>query len=219
MISLEPSQDDILRQVFQPFMGNGLIPSSYLIDCILAFMNTLQIHDQPLDRRIETLLVTLYLDSQLHSDLYQLIQMEIIRPSVIIAKLCLSHTKAFQPFLEMGIEMLDRLDSREDVTACMLVHNMVIRVIEYALRHDRLQSLSPVTLLDKAYNTGNNTLFLNVYRVLEDHCLIPHPALIDMGMVSSDGRTHNQARLKRFVSVFRELWGPQIEMQGLVNVE
>ncbi|KAI8807067.1 hypothetical protein BJ742DRAFT_341987 [Cladochytrium replicatum] len=84
-----------------------------------------------------------------------------------------------------------------------------------------------VYILDIAYQSGDKTVFLNVYKTLEMYGLIPEEAAgggvdgVGVGTGASAGRngmmmgTAEAVALGRFVSIYRELWGEVVAMEEI----
>ncbi|KAJ3253117.1 hypothetical protein HK103_000867 [Boothiomyces macroporosus] len=81
----------------------------------------------------------------------------------------------------------------------------LLEAIIYAQQSHTLKFLSPLYFLEAAMK--DETLFLNIYKYFEEHGMIP--LAMQMDLDSSNGG------IARYVSVYRELWGPQIEMEGM----
>jgi hypothetical protein len=82
--------------------------------------------------------------------------------------------------------------------------------ILFAQARGLLEKSPPAPFLDAALATGDKTLFLNVYRYFEEYGLIPISSHIDEYMATAES-----PYLGRYVSVFREFSGPQIDMEIL----
>ena len=83
--------------------------------------------------------------------------------------------------------------------------------IRYATLQNCIQLIVPSRILDDALRTGNKTLFLNVYRWLEESGLLPIGA--------SDPHKRVDTEVNRFISIYREIWGEVVDMEALYITE
>jgi hypothetical protein len=111
------------------------------------------------------------------------------------------------PF-KFGIEMLKRMECHHDVLGLFTESGKLIDALSYAEQTHTLGILKPFPFLEAALQTGNKTLFLNVYRFFEEHGLIPLSPQVDPDFMS-----RNRDGMNRYISIYREIWGPKIDME------
>jgi hypothetical protein len=157
---------------------------------------------------IYDLLVHLLFEAKAFVQLHQLIQWKIIPDSISLAKLLISDINVNN--FDVGLEMLKRLECHHDVLSILTNSGRILEAIHYAQNVNIIRKLSPAPFFDAALATGDTTIFLNVYRFFEEHGLIPLSSQVDE-FFSNNQRMH----LSRYVSVFREILGPSIEMETI----
>ena len=151
---------------------------------------------------------TLY-ENEMYCQLLQLIQTNFIPDSIILAQLLTGQGPLSKLYL-VAIDMFKRMECHHDVLALLVSCGKLIDALLYARKTNSLQYLSPVPFLDHALQVGDKTLFLNIYKLFEDNSLIPKTALSDPTFVAS-----SKNNLARFVSIYREIWGPSINMEHM----
>ncbi|KAI8899536.1 colon cancer-associated protein Mic1-like-domain-containing protein [Globomyces pollinis-pini] len=200
-------QDDMFCHVFTPLATK--IPSDYFIQCLLEFIECQMFYEQSVKSFIYDLLVHSLFESNSFVQLHQLIQFHIIPDSIPLAQRLVSNSENLSN-LEMGINMLKRLECHNDVLSILTAKGSLLDAILYAQQSHTLKFISPLPFLESALNTGDNTLFLNVYRCFEEHGLIPLAMTID-----DDSITGHRNGIARYISIFREIWGASIDMERL----
>ncbi|KAJ3270803.1 hypothetical protein HDV01_007425 [Terramyces sp. JEL0728] len=189
-------QDDLFCHLFTPLVPKT--PPAYMTSCILEFIESQTGHKQQVKPFIYELLNHLMVKEKYFVQLHQLVRNEIIPDSIQLGKTLLEHggdDRIQRENIQVGIDMLKRLEC----------HAELLEAIIYAQQTQTLKFLSPLYFLEAAMK--DETLFLNIYKFFEEHGMIPLAMQIDLDN-SSNG-------IARYVSVFREIWGPQIEMEGM----
>ncbi|KAJ3318328.1 hypothetical protein HDV06_000561 [Boothiomyces sp. JEL0866] len=189
-------QDDLFCHLFTPLVAK--IPPEYMTSCILEFIESQTTHKQQIKSFIYELITHIMIKEKYFVQLHQLIKSEIIPDSIQLGKTLLEHGgngRIQKENIQVGIDMLKRLEC----------HSELLEAIIYAQQSQTLKFLSPLFFLEAALK--DETLFLNIYKFFEEHGMIP--LAMQMDLDTSNGG------IARYVSVFRELWGPQIEMEGL----
>lgn len=155
----------------------------------------------------DTLVYVLF-ESRAYTQLHQLIQFSIIPDSMNLASLLTSTTSDSNNY-KMGIEMLKRMECHAEVLALLTNTDQLLDAIIYAEQTKTLHLISPLQMLESALQSENKTLFLNLYRFFEELGVIPIALQID------DEFVLNGNGIARYVSIFREIWGPHIDMEHL----
>ncbi|KAJ3096938.1 hypothetical protein HDU97_005413 [Phlyctochytrium planicorne] len=140
--------------------------------------------------------------------------------------------------LEVGLMMLGKLGLNEEIVEALLGVGRPVDALRHAIQTSTLRSFAPAQFLESSYQSGDRTQFLNVYRELEDRNLIPvlDPDALDgeggmmdetsymsASMVSGDSFPDGDGGMGaggvggaiRFVSIYREIWGEVVEMEGI----
>jgi Colon cancer-associated protein Mic1-like len=152
--------------------------------------------------------------------LHQLLDHRILPGTLAVAKLLMCHgALEYNEFddsnnVKMGIRILKQLGADVEVVqgllGCGMVNGVmsvemvpsqniaqkVFDAVQYASNHRCLDKIEPSVFLEAAYRANDHTLYLNVYRLMEENGLVREGS--------------------RFVSVFRELWGPRLDMEEVL---
>ncbi|KAL2914368.1 hypothetical protein HK105_206140 [Polyrhizophydium stewartii] len=227
---LATRQEDVYTHILAIFADSDL-PASTLSGCILEYMDSLTCSGHVAEQFVEELLCGTLLRDGAFAHITQLLQMQVLSPSQPLARLLMDFVPTFEPFAEIVVEMLSGLGADGELLSFMVSRGELLRAIKHAIDRGLVHHISPAVLLEAAYSSGNPTVFLNIYRALEEHGLIPVSAVLDLApsadeldphrnahreMQSSDEVEHLGAGvLARYVSVFRELWGPRIDMENI----
>ena len=155
------------------------------------------------------LLLQTLIENKMYNQIQQLIRIDFIPDSIPLAQL-LTTLGPGTTLFSLAVDMFKRLECHHDVIALLVSSGKLIDALHYARKTNSIQLLSPIPFLDHALQTGDKTLFLNIYKLFEDHSLIPKTALSDPNFV-----TTGKNGLARFVSVYREIWGPLIKMERI----
>lgn len=185
------------------------LPQDYLIAVIMELIDLLASNEISVKPIIHNLLVHILFESKFFTQLHQFIHWKIIPDSISLAKLLISDVSSNN--LDLGLDMLKRLECHHDVLSILTNTGRILEAISYAQNVNIIHKLSPAPFFDAALATGDTTLFLNVYRFFEEHGLIPLSSQIDDFFTNSRSQLH----LSRYISVFREILGPSLEMEKL----
>jgi hypothetical protein len=202
-------QDDMFCHVFTPLMSKKV--GKYHSWCLLEFIESQIAFGQHIKPFLYDLLVHVLVETKSYTQLFQLIQFGIIPDSLTMANLLTSSSSDSAPF-KFGIEMLKRMECHHDVLQLLTASGKLLDAIQYALLTNTIKILKPVPFLESALQTGNRTLFLNVYKSFEEHGLIPLAIHVDNDFIAQ-----NRDGISRYISIYRELWGPKIDMEILVS--
>ncbi|KAH6585172.1 hypothetical protein BASA61_007037 [Batrachochytrium salamandrivorans] len=223
---IEISQEDMLAIVFLGYLDENFLEKQYLASCLLEYMYSLESLNNHIDPSIEELLVDTLIECSEFQQVYQFIQMGVITMSVKIAQTVLRHRDDFPAFSGLAFEAFEMLGADDDAIGCLILQEKLLQAVEYAMNRNCVHLLPRYALLDTAYTSANQTLFLNIYRAMEECGYIPNIDMADGMHIHSDPlilegqgmlcrSPDAESSLKRFVSVYRELWSPRIDMETL----
>jgi hypothetical protein len=177
---------------------------------LLEFIESQRDFEIPIKGFINDFLVDILMESKSHIHLRQLIQFGLIPDSLHLASVLSQNCETDSILFKMSIEMFMRMECHHDVLHLLTSTGKLLEAIQYANQTNTLKILKPIPFLDSALLTGDKTLFLNVYKHFEEHGLIPLTNQMNHDFISM-----NRDGINRFISVFRELWGPQIDMENI----
>lgn len=165
----------------------------------------------------------LYYDSGRIGELTMLLQHGLLQESVMLAKIILKNANNDSQFFQLGLDILKRLHEDEEVILELQSRKLVsndlcckntqshdnvtpklLESLRYATQFNCIHFISPSKILEDSYRSGNKTLFLNVYKWLEELGLIP----IDFEQPRS-----TNGDMMRYISIFREIWGEVVDME------
>ncbi|KAJ3090072.1 hypothetical protein HK102_004748 [Quaeritorhiza haematococci] len=181
------------------------------------------------------------LNTNCFAELQQYIQFRVIEDSIPLARLLLSKEDEFPPYGQLGVDMLKRLNANDEVVDALITRGKVLDALRFVINHRILRDYPATIFLESAHVSGDKTLFLNVYRCLEEHGMIPHDNMNSSLYGHRHGRGMDDVFLddenggprrggvvggvvggagmgisdRRYVSVYREMWGAVVEMEGI----
>jgi hypothetical protein len=199
-------QDDIFCHLFTPLMSRKV--TKYHIYCLLEFIESQRAFDITIKPFLYDLLVHVLVETSSHNQLFQLLQFGIIPDSLTMANLLTQTSEPDSTPFKFGLEMLKRMDCHHDVLQLFTESGKLLDALQYAEQTYTIRILKPFPFLEAALLTGNKTLFLNVYRCFEEHGLIPLSPQVDLDFLSV-----NRDGINRYISIYREIWGPKIDME------
>ena len=185
------------------------MPPRYTYLILTEFVYSQQELRKDIQPFIFNLLSQTLVENKLLSQLLHLIQNDFLPDSITLAQ-TLSTQGPNSPLFQIAIDMFKRMECHHDVLALLVSCGQLIDALQYARKTNSLQYLSPIPFLDHALQTGDKTLFLNIYKLFEDCNLIPKTAVSDPNFVAG-----SKNGLARFVSIYREIWGPLIKMEHM----
>ncbi|KAI8912765.1 hypothetical protein EDD86DRAFT_245634 [Gorgonomyces haynaldii] len=185
------SADQIVSVAFQEDIVSAHVPTTQAITSILTFVECLCETGHPVQTIVYEFIAKLMVQESRFMQLFQLVQCNFIPDSFPIAKYLLSVQDVHPIYSSMGIAML------------------LLEAVRYAINRGCIKRIKPIPYLEAAHQSGNPTLFLNVYKCFEEYGVIPLSHLDETLLAQFD------PRLPRFVSVYREMWSPQLEMEGI----
>jgi hypothetical protein len=180
-----------------------------MADCVLEFIQSQVDYCVVVKPFIYDLIVHLLYESGSFMELHQLVQFEIIPDSLTLVDALTSSGDCKSDNYKLAIEVLKRLECHHDVLLLLIDAGKLIDAISYAQQTDTLKYITPLPFLESALQSGDKTMFLNVYRCFEEHGLLP------LGTQVDDASGLGSNGIARYISVFREIWGSQIEMEVL----
>jgi hypothetical protein len=178
-----------------------------LAECVLEFINCQD--NFPIEPILHDLLIHLLSIAGHYTQLHQLVQSNIIPDSLGLAEALSKADDHHSNNFKLAIEVLKRLECHHDVLLLLTEAGQLLTAIQYAQHTNTLKYISPLPILELALQSGNKTTFLNVYKCFEEHGLLP------LGTQVNDSSTFGNNGIARFISVFREIWGPHIEMESV----
>jgi hypothetical protein len=174
--------------------------------CLIELIECTKDAGKPVQSFIYDLLAQTLFENNLFSLLHQLININVIPDSISLATL-LTGTGPGTVNFDLSLEMFKRMKSHADVLSLLTTTGNLLEAAVYAKKTNTIALLSAVDFLESAIQTGNKTLFLNVYRFLEENGMI--------SLHNNQQSNRHRNSIGRFVSIYRELWGPEIEMEQL----
>jgi hypothetical protein len=177
---------------------------------LLEFIESQRDFEVPVQDFIYDFLVYVLMESKSYTHLKQLIQFGLIPDSLNLASVLSQSCETDSILFKMSIEMFMRMECHHDVLHLLTSTGRLLDAIQYANQTNTLKILKPIPFLDSALQTGDKTLFLNVYKHFEEHGLIPLT-----NQMNHDFILTNRDGINKFISVYRELWGPHIDMENI----
>ncbi|KAJ3334320.1 hypothetical protein HDU76_000012 [Blyttiomyces sp. JEL0837] len=117
---------------------------------------------------------------------------------------------------QLGVDMLIRMGMDEEVVDAMISAGKILDALKHAITTQALNLFRPSTFLDPTLAIGDRTLFLNVYRVLDEAGLLGGRRHGDDDDDDDDMMdSFVDATSRRYLSVYREFWGEVVEMEGV----
>lgn len=100
--------------------------------------------------------------------MHQFLQYHVFSDSKHLACLLLSIHKQYQYSIQLGLDMLKRLQTAdEEIVEVLLSQFQVIRALEYIEKNLDINSISARKFLEVAYNTKDPKTFHQVYKFLQ----------------------------------------------------
>lgn len=100
--------------------------------------------------------------------MHQFLQYHVFTDSKHLACLLLSLNKQYSSALQLGLDMLKRLQTAdEEIVEVLLSQNQVIRALQYIEKNMDINSISARKFLEAAYNTKDISTFQQVYKQLQ----------------------------------------------------
>ncbi|KAI8845518.1 colon cancer-associated protein Mic1-like-domain-containing protein [Chytridium lagenaria] len=186
--------------VFKPISEDKDVPPRYLQTVLLEYISSTS------SRSLPTLAM------QRVAELQQMIATGVVPPCASVALLLVKADVKGERMdaIEMGIAMLGRLGMHEEVVEVLVRNGKTVDALRHAIQTNTLQRICPTQFLESSYTSNDLTQFLNVFRELEERGIVP--SVTDMVDVFEGDVGES---IVRFVSVFREIWGEVVEMEGI----
>ncbi|KAJ3195178.1 hypothetical protein HK101_000888 [Irineochytrium annulatum] len=236
--------EDIYNLLFKPISEEEVVPADYLASCLLEYIGSTARLSLPTLHLCSELLASVLIRTRSAATLHQLIRAGVIPDSVGVSRILIlaGSARPKPPWpggLQCGIDMLARIGMDEDVVEALVGTGKVLEALRYAISTNTLRSFPVSFFLEPAHTSGNDTLFLNVYKALEDAGILPPEgeeqddtsslsasgiSLGDsvgigvggiIGTVGGIGSFGDPTGPGRYLSIYRELWGEVVEMEGL----
>ncbi|KAJ3047303.1 hypothetical protein HK097_011654 [Rhizophlyctis rosea] len=204
------TQEDMYAHVLNPLASDKILPATYMITAVLEYITAAHKPTSNVTSPyLYELLASLLIQAARFVELQQHMQNGVIQDSLPLAKMLLANENKYKPFRVLGLEMLKRCAPVEEVVDALLPRGKVLEALRYTLSHNAMRNVLATSFLDAAYASGDKMLFFNTFRCLEEQGLVP----------SGDHGHHTGSAASggagRYVSVYREMWGAVVDMEGI----
>lgn len=163
---------EIYEKVLQPFLQKKDVSSVYKSGVLLELVYALLLAGKKSPTFLSELIVNHMVLSEKHDQLLYLLENRIISDSIKIAQMIL-HTNGSheQRYIQMGLDMLKRMNRMDMIVDILLERGEVIRAINFVKDHGLLKSISPRQFLYYAKLHGRTLTFYNTFRFLQQRNL------------------------------------------------
>eukprot|EP01132_Coremiostelium_polycephalum_P003105 gene3105-3883_t len=148
--------------------------SKYLISIITEYIRSLNFSFCGVSDSLYDLLLSLFVNNQMYSQLHQYLQYYVITDSINIAYKLLSIGEQYPPALQLSLDMFKRKGFSPVIISTLLERGQVMAGIRL-LRTSLLDSTDPksknlaIPFLRQASDSGDDTLFYSVYKYFESN--------------------------------------------------
>ncbi|KAJ3041352.1 hypothetical protein HDV00_009493 [Rhizophlyctis rosea] len=168
------TQEEMYTHVLQPLASDKILATSYIATAVLEYITASHTSSSSSSfPYLHELLASLLIQSKRYVDLQQHMQHRVVQDSLPLAKMLLKEEQAYRPFGGLGLEMLKRVGTVEDVIDALLARGKVLEALRHALLNNAIRDCLATSFLDAAYASGDKMLFFNVFRCLEEHGMVP----------------------------------------------
>ncbi|KAF2070500.1 hypothetical protein CYY_008183 [Polysphondylium violaceum] len=154
------------------------LDSKYLIAIVTEYIRSLNFNYCRISDKLYDLLISLFIDNNMFSQLHQFLQYHVITDSLNIAYKLLSIGEQYPPVLQLSLDMFKRLmkpniiittllEKGQVLTAIRLLRN--IRETNPKLYQELLFPISPASFLEESTHQQNDTLFYFVFKYFESN--------------------------------------------------
>jgi len=152
------------------------LDSKYLIAIVTEYIRSLNFNYCRISDKLYDLLISLFIDNNMFSQLHQFLQYHVITDSLNIAYKLLSIGEQYPPVLQLSLDMFKRLMKPNIIVTTLLEKGQVLAAIRLLrsiketnpkLFQELLLPISPASFLKEANNQGNDTLFFFVFKYFE----------------------------------------------------
>ncbi|EGG17529.1 colon cancer-associated Mic1-like domain-containing protein [Cavenderia fasciculata] len=162
----QPQQTLILKSPTK----SSEIDSRYLISIITEYLRSLNFSHCGISDKIFTLLLSLFINNNMFSQLHQFLQYHVVEDSPNIAYKLLSISETYPPALQLSLDMFKRLQMPNVIIHTLLEKKQVLLAIRF-MRSTKTKC-DPEPILRIANESSDNNLFFVVYKYFEDNNLI-----------------------------------------------
>ncbi|KAJ3188316.1 hypothetical protein HDU85_005467 [Gaertneriomyces sp. JEL0708] len=195
-------QEQIYTDVFIVVADHRSCSPPYLAACLLEYITTV-LAIEPVQPYMTELLADLLVRGKCFAVLHQYVLCNIVEDTLPVARILASAKEEYSPFSQIALDMLKRLHANEEVIEMLLAQGMILDAVRFAISRDCLRASMVPTLLEAALTSLDKTLYLNVFKCLEE-----------VGFIGFELDQHPvHPTTNRYVSVYREMWGEIVDLE------
>lgn len=126
----------------------------------MEYLRSLNQFHLPVNHYIYELVINLLVSNQRFYQLHQFLQYHVVRDSVHVACLLLSLESKYPPAFQLAIDMLKRLETRDQLVEVLLLKKQVMTALRF-MRSDPSIKTTAFEFLRAAQETGDNMVSLS----------------------------------------------------------
>ncbi|GAM28434.1 hypothetical protein SAMD00019534_116100 [Acytostelium subglobosum LB1] len=140
--------------------------SKYLIAIVTEYIRSLNFMYCKRSGKLYELLISLFIDNQMYSELHRFLQYNVVEDSKIIAYKLLSLGASYPPALQLSMDMFKRLRMPDLIISTLLEKNQVLLALRF-MRNANMKN-DPELFLRHASEQNDDVLFYTVYKFFEE---------------------------------------------------
>lgn len=166
-------QADLFASLFSPMLEVNNLPRKRLEAILMEYFRSLEEHKLSPQYFLCELVINLLVTSRQWFQLHVLLQYRVIPDSKPLACLLLSLESAYEPALQLAMDMLHRLrNSADEICEVLLSKGLVVNAVKYAAANN-LDHLPVRKFLEAASQNEDKSVFFNVFQSFEVKNVIP----------------------------------------------
>ncbi|KAI7690190.1 hypothetical protein SSS_10832 [Sarcoptes scabiei] len=160
-------QKDILSNFFE-FFGEDKVSDNLGIAIVFEYINSLTHHEIPIDYCIYEFLINRLISTKNFYRMHQFLQYHVFTDSKHLACLLLSLNNTYAFAIQLGLDMLKRLQTSDDeIIDVLLSQNQIIRALRYVEKHRNIYSVSARKFLEASLATNDLKIFHQVFKFFQ----------------------------------------------------
>lgn len=138
------------------------------IAIVFEYINSLTHHEIPIDYCIYEFLINRLISTKNFYRMHQFLQYHVFTDSKHLACLLLSLNNTYAFAIQLGLDMLKRLQTSDDeIIDVLLSQNQIIRALRYVEKHRNIYSVSARKFLEASLATNDLKIFHQVFKFFQ----------------------------------------------------
>ncbi|GAM17687.1 hypothetical protein SAMD00019534_008620 [Acytostelium subglobosum LB1] len=141
--------------------------SKFLIAVVTEYIRSLNFKYCGRSDKLYTLLISLFIDNQMFSQLHRFLQYNVVEDSESIAIKLLAIGESYPPALQLSLDMFKRLNQQDVIISTLLEKKQVLLALRYMRSTMKKYNAHVNVFLLYASQQNDDTLFYTVYKFFE----------------------------------------------------